>query len=55
MIIKQNRARYYIEREVDWWTLIFFMLLFAVAGTLEYTEVDKVMATGFSKVCGTSP
>ena len=55
MIIKQNRARYYIEREVDWWTLIFFMLLFAVAGTLEYTEVDKVMASGFSKICGTSP
>ena len=55
MIIKQNRARYYIEHEVDWWTLIFFMLLFAVAGTLEYTEVDKVMASGFSKICGTSP
>ncbi|MBR3505509.1 MAG: hypothetical protein IKO02_00510, partial [Lentisphaeria bacterium] len=55
MIIKQNRARYYIEREVDWWTLIFFMLLFAVAGTLEYTKVDLVMANGFSKICGTSP
>lgn len=53
MILKQNRARHYIEKEVDWWTLLFFMLLFAVAGTLEYTHVDRVMAQYFSSVCGT--
>lgn len=55
MILKPNRARYYIENEVDWWTLLFFMLLFAVAGTLEHTGVDQVMARGFSELCGTSP
>ena len=54
MILRQNRARHYIEQDVDWWTLLFFMLLFAVAGTLEYTEVDQVMARGFAGVCGTS-
>ncbi len=54
MILKQNRARHYIEHEVDWWTLLFFMLLFAVAGTLEYTHVDQVMAKYFSSVCGSS-
>ncbi|MDD3886834.1 MAG: SLC13 family permease, partial [Victivallaceae bacterium] len=54
MIIKQNRARYYIEHEVDWWTLLFFMLLFAVAGTLEYTHVDLLMANYFAGICGTS-
>jgi len=53
MICKPHRARHYVETEVDWWTLIFFMLLFAVAGTLEYTGVDQVMARGFSKICGT--
>ncbi|MBE6378098.1 MAG: hypothetical protein E7051_04675 [Lentisphaerae bacterium] len=52
MIIKPDRARYYIEKEVDWWTLIFFMLLFAVAGTLEHTHVDQVLANGFSKIAG---
>ncbi|MDD3155346.1 MAG: SLC13 family permease [Victivallaceae bacterium] len=52
MILKPNRARYYVEREVDWWTLIFFMLLFAVAGTLEHTGVDKVMAGYFAGACG---
>ena len=55
MILKPARARFYIENEVDWWTLIFFMLLFAVAGTLEHTHVDQVLASGFSKIAGTTP
>ncbi|MBE6389672.1 MAG: hypothetical protein E7043_05805 [Lentisphaerae bacterium] len=54
MILKPDRARHYIEAEVDWWTLIFFMLLFAVAGTLEHTHVDQVLANGFSKIAGTT-
>lgn len=53
MILKPNRARHYIETEVDWWTLLFFMLLFAVAGTLHFTGVDAVMAKFFSSICGT--
>ena len=55
MILKSDRARHYIESEVDWWTLIFFMLLFAVAGTLEHTHVDQVLANGFSKIAGKTP
>jgi len=55
MILKPNRARHYIEKEVDWWTLIFFMLLFSVAGTLEHTHVDQLMAGGFSKIAGKTP
>jgi Na+/H+ antiporter NhaD/arsenite permease-like protein len=55
MILKPDRARHYIEKEVDWWTLIFFMLLFAVAGTLEHTHVDQVLAHGFSKIAGKTP
>ncbi len=54
MILRRERARYYVEREVDWWTLLFFMLLFAIAGTLEHTKVDVVMAEYFSGICGTS-
>ncbi|MBO7148216.1 MAG: hypothetical protein J6W81_10760 [Lentisphaeria bacterium] len=54
MIIKKDRARHYIEREVDWWTLLFFMLLFAIAGTLEHTHVDLIMANYFSSICGTN-
>jgi Na+/H+ antiporter NhaD/arsenite permease-like protein len=54
MIIRRERARHYVESEVDWWTLLFFMLLFAIAGTLEHTDVSGVLAHYFSKVCGTS-
>lgn len=55
MIFKRDRARYYVEHEVDWWTLLFFMLLFAIAGTLEHTEVTKVIADGFVNLCGDKP
>jgi Na+/H+ antiporter NhaD/arsenite permease-like protein len=54
MILRRDRARHYVEREVDWWTLLFFMLLFAIAGTLEHTNVSGVMAHYFSSICGTS-
>lgn len=55
MLFKRDRARYYVEREVDWWTLLFFMLLFAIAGTLEYTGVTEIIAHSFVSVCGDKP
>jgi Na+/H+ antiporter NhaD/arsenite permease-like protein len=53
MIFKRDRARHYVEAEVDWWTLLFFMLLFAIAGTLAYTGVTKLMADHFTSTFGT--
>lgn len=44
MLMRRDRARHYVEREVDWWTILFFMLLFAIAGTLEYTGVTELLA-----------
>lgn len=55
MILKRDRARHYVEHEVDWWTLLFFMLLFAIAGTLEHTHVTQVIADGFVNLCGDKP
>ncbi|NCD33452.1 MAG: hypothetical protein EOL87_08570 [Spartobacteria bacterium] len=52
MIVKHNRARHYVEHEVDWWTLLFFMLLFAIAGTLEHTGVTGLMADHFVHAFG---
>jgi len=52
MILRRDRARHYVEREVDWWTLLFFMLLFAIAGTLEYTQVTVFMAERFQQGFG---
>jgi Na+/H+ antiporter NhaD/arsenite permease-like protein len=55
MIWRHKRARFYIEREVDWWTLLFFMLLFAVAGTLEHVGLTQKMAHGFTSAFGSNP
>jgi len=44
MIWKWRKAREYIEKDVDWWTLLFFLLLFAKAGTLKYTGATDVFA-----------
>jgi Na+/H+ antiporter NhaD/arsenite permease-like protein len=44
MIWKWKRAREYVEKDVEWWTLLFFLLLFAQAGTLKYTGATDVLA-----------
>ena len=43
-IWKQKNARKHIERDVEWWTLLFFMFLFAQAGTLQYTGATDLLA-----------
>lgn len=53
MIYRREHAREYVEKDVDWWTLLFFMLLFAIAGTLEHSGVTKVLATGVADKFGT--
>ncbi len=55
MIWKNERARHYIESEVEWWTLLFFMMLFAVAGSLEKTGVTEQIANNFTKTFGNNP
>lgn len=52
MIIRRHRARHYVEAEVDWWTLLFFMFLFAIASTLKHTEVTVLMAEKFTSAFG---
>jgi len=44
MLYRPKRARHYIEHEVEWWTLLFFMMLFAVAGGLEQQGVTGELA-----------
>ncbi len=44
MMYRPHRARHYVEHEVEWWTLIFFMLLFAIAGSMEEQHVTHNLA-----------
>ena len=55
MIYRSHRARYYIENEVEWWTLLFFMMLFAVAGSLESTGVTHALSHHFTSTFGSNP
>lgn len=54
MIWKWRKAREYIEKDVEWWTLLFFMLLFAQAGTLKYTGATDVLAKHLAALTGNS-
>lgn len=48
MAWKWKKARKFIEQDVDWWTLLFFLLLFAQAGTLKFTGATDVFAQKIS-------
>jgi len=44
MIWRRHSARSYIERDVEWWTLLFFIFLFAQAGVVAQTGVAETLA-----------
>lgn len=44
LIIGRGKARDIVERKVDWWTLCFFLFLFASVGTLTYQGITSVIA-----------
>ncbi|MFH1791952.1 MAG: SLC13 family permease [Candidatus Omnitrophota bacterium] len=46
MVWRRHRARSYVEKDVEWWTLLFFIFLFAQAGVMSETGVAEKMAHG---------
>jgi Na+/H+ antiporter NhaD/arsenite permease-like protein len=54
MIWKHRKARKYIEKDVEWWTLLFFLLLFVQAGTLKYTGATVFIAQHILSAVGSS-
>ena len=52
LFLERNRARELIERRVDWWTLSFFLILFASVATLSFTGVTRVLSQTLFTVSG---
>ncbi|MCL6566603.1 MAG: hypothetical protein K6U09_09295 [Acidobacteriia bacterium] len=52
LLLDRPRAREIIERRVDWWTLSFFLVLFASVGTLRYVGVTAELARMLSTAAG---
>jgi Na+/H+ antiporter NhaD/arsenite permease-like protein len=55
LLLERDRARKLVERRVDWWTLIFFMMLFASVGTLKYVGTTEVIAESLTSWAGGNP
>lgn len=51
MLWQRQHAREYI-RSVDWWTLVFFMFLFAKAGCLQYVGLTDLIADSMLNLTG---
>ncbi|MCX7732850.1 MAG: SLC13 family permease [candidate division WOR-3 bacterium] len=55
---EQEKGRVLVERGIDWWTLLFFMFLFANAACLEYTGVTTklgyLLLNFAEKIAGTN-
>ncbi len=52
MLWRRNEAKELLTKDVDWWTLIFFMFLFAKAGSLKYVGVTDIVSNGLIDIGG---
>ncbi len=52
MLWQRHQARDYIQRDVDWWVLVFFMFLFAKAGALKYVGLSDVITNSMLSLSG---
>ena len=52
MLWQRGLARELLMRDVDWWTLIFFMFLFAKAGCLQYVGLTDVISSYMLQLSG---
>jgi Na+/H+ antiporter NhaD/arsenite permease-like protein len=55
LFLEHEKARELVERRVDWWTLSFFLILFASVGTLNFTGVTGILAEELFTASGGEP
>lgn len=52
LFLNHDKAREMVERRVDWWTLSFFIFLFASVGTMKMLGITTVLAEGLYGLSG---
>ena len=52
LFLNHSKAREMVEKRVDWWTLAFFIFLFASVGTMKMLGVTTVLAEGMYDISG---
>jgi len=52
LMFTHEEPRRLVEKGVEWWTLLFFMFLFAIASALSYTGVTDKMAYSLVQMVG---
>jgi Na+/H+ antiporter NhaD/arsenite permease-like protein len=52
LFLYRDKARELVERRVDWWTLAFFLFLFASVGTMKMLGITTVLANAFVTASG---
>ncbi|MEM0061607.1 MAG: SLC13 family permease [Fervidicoccaceae archaeon] len=50
LFIEHEKAVDLVERRVDWWTLVYFLLLFASVGTIQYTGISNIIVEKVEQV-----
>lgn len=55
MLYRHDKARHYVEREVEWNSLLFFLFLFAESGVMQSSGVAGIMAEKIVKSVGQNP
>lgn len=54
MVWRRERARKYVETGIEWWSILFFIFLFAQSGILAKTGATQVVAQRLTNVIGQS-
>ncbi|MFH1359639.1 MAG: SLC13 family permease [Candidatus Omnitrophota bacterium] len=55
MLYRHDKARHYIEKEVEWPSLLFFLFLFAQAGVIQASGVADFFARKMIDIAGQNP
>ena len=52
LLYRRDKVRHYIEREIEWTSILFFLFLFAQAGVIKYSGISDFFANKIITVVG---